>query len=88
MDAGKRRAGGGRRARTTNRARAKSGAGRAGAMTKRPALFLVAAQRVRGKVVALRRARPAQKPAPVEAERRETSWRDLVRRLVKSPLKG
>jgi len=40
------------------------------------------------KVVPLRRPRPApQKPAPLDTEPREHSWRDLVRRLAKSPLK-
>jgi hypothetical protein len=89
LDAGKRRPDGGRRARDANRRRAKAGAGRAASMSKRSALYLVASPGARGKVVALRRARPAQKPAPVDAVApRETSWRDVVRRLTRNPLKA
>jgi hypothetical protein len=41
------------------------------------------------KVVPLRRARPApQKPPPVDVAPRETSWRDMVRRLLKNPQKA
>ena len=40
------------------------------------------------KVVPLRRARPApRKPAPVDIAPRETSWRDVVRRLAKNPVR-
>ena len=51
-------------------------------MSKPPALYVVGSRPAQRKVAALRFAR-----APLLTLPRETSWRDLVRRLAKSPLK-
>jgi hypothetical protein len=55
-------------------------------VNKRPALYVVASALPRGKVVALRRA--PRKPVAVAIAPRETSWRDLVRRLTRTPAKA
>ena len=60
-------------------------------MSKRPTLYVVAPEPERGKVVPLRFARvrgaTRHEPADILTLPRETSWRDVVRRLIKNPVK-
>jgi len=55
-------------------------------------LYVVAPEPARGKVVPLRLARVRStvrsEPADILTLPRETSWRDVVRRLIKNPVKG
>ena len=61
-------------------------------MNKRPMLYVVAPEPAQGKVVPLRLARVRStvrsEPADILTLPRETSWRDVVRRLIKNPVKG
>ena len=61
-------------------------------MSKRPSLYVVGSKHSQRKIVPLRFARAHSAVIELRASvltlTRETSWRDLVRRLAKSPLKN